>query len=150
MHCDEFDLGVDLSLNDYIEDLMTNHRYSRKKAKEEASKSFVGTRVIGNPLIIMFGDNGLLLIAYLHRLLDSGEMTINPDPLAVLQLPQIISGKIGGISISCFSCELASISANAACNILLTSCFTITMSWPNISTKGSQSKQPITGCLSPR
>ncbi|WP_447884264.1 hypothetical protein [Serratia fonticola] len=29
----------------------------------------------------MFGDNGLLLIAYLHRLFDSGEMTINPAPL---------------------------------------------------------------------
>ncbi|AYM90380.1 MULTISPECIES: GNAT family N-acetyltransferase [Serratia] len=40
MHCDEFDLWADLSLNDYIEDLMTNHRYSRKKAQEEASKSF--------------------------------------------------------------------------------------------------------------
>ncbi|NIF58757.1 GNAT family N-acetyltransferase [Enterobacter sp. Ap-916] len=40
MRCDEFDLWADLSSNDYVEDLMTNHRYSRKKAQVEASKSF--------------------------------------------------------------------------------------------------------------
>ncbi|ATM86368.1 GNAT family N-acetyltransferase [Yersinia enterocolitica] len=40
MRCDEFDLWADLSLNDYVEDLITNHRYSRKKAQVETSKSF--------------------------------------------------------------------------------------------------------------
>ncbi|MBN5366417.1 GNAT family N-acetyltransferase [Serratia marcescens] len=40
MHDDEFGLWGGLSLNDYVEDLMANHRYSRKKAQIEASKSF--------------------------------------------------------------------------------------------------------------
>ncbi len=47
MHFSEFELWKEISSNDYVDDLMTNHLYSREKAKAESFKSLKKTLPLG-------------------------------------------------------------------------------------------------------